>query len=94
MNRKHYFTDLFNDMDAMVERVSYPFHVRTFTLGSVYDPERYELKERDDYKALQAKKKQEEIEELERNRDSMLKYYENRLSLLKEEKQKLLTKSG
>lgn len=84
---------LFDDMERVFEPYTSPFRVKTYTLGALYDPERYELVERKDFADKRVKEKDKEIAELERNRESTAKYYEMRIAKLKEEREKLLTKN-
>ena len=81
---------LFDEMFEVYHPFTSPFKLETYTLGGLYDPEKYELVERSDYGDKRAKEIQEDIDTLERNMKSTVKHYEDRIATLKGEKERLL----
>jgi hypothetical protein len=66
----------------------------SFLKGELYDPEQFDLTPKPAYLEAEIKRKEEAIEENERNHEASNKYYESRKRLLIEEKERLINQRG
>lgn len=81
--------DVFDDMAYGFNYFS-PLRTNYTFRGQIVDTDRYEIRERPDYTEKRIKAKQEEIDALERERESAENYFKVRKQKLEEEKEALL----
>jgi hypothetical protein len=89
---KNRFDDIVKRVnDDFVEFDSFlnPFRVRTYTFnGQVIDMDKYDVILKPTYLDQEIKRVEQELETLQRQQESTIKYYENRKIALLEEKEK------
>ena len=90
IRKRHWINDVNDDFAEVLDYWNkLPWAVSSWTIGNVYDPERFDLVPKKGYYDEQIKKVEQDIETLERNQQSAISYYENQKRILQEKKEKL-----